>query len=92
MEALRVTVIGQDLFKEIAEFFEESGLKEANQVNSGMLGNLKTLTYEFYLEENEVISKRKEFMNLVAKESPRLMGLYVHGDWMRVFVMKPLRR
>lgn len=92
MEAFRVTVIGQDLFKEIAGFFEESGLKEANQVNSGMLGNLKTLTYEFYLEENEVISKRKEFMNLVAKESPRLMGLYVHGDWMRVFVMKPLRR
>lgn len=92
MEAFRVTVIGQDLFKDISGFFESAGLKEVNQVNSGMLGNLKTLTYEFYLEENEVISKRKIFMNLIAKESPRLMGLYAHGDWMRVFVMKPLRR
>ena len=91
MTLLRVTVIGQDLFKIAEEHFELAGLKWVNQLNQGMLGNLKTLTYTFELEEKEVINRRKALMTELAKDDLRLMAMYVHGDWMRIFVMKPLR-
>ena len=91
MEMLRVTVIGQDLFKIVDEIFELVGLNTVNQVNTSMLGNLKTLTYLFELEDDEVIKKRKAMMDEMAKDNMRLMPMYVHGDWMRIFVMKPLR-
>lgn len=91
MEMLRVTVIGQDLFKIVDEIFELVGLNTVNQVNTSMLGNLKTLTYLFELEDDEVIKKRKAMMDEMAKDNMRLMPMYVHGDWMRIFVMKPMR-
>ena len=91
MEVLRVTVVGQDLFKIVSEVFELVDLNPVNQVNTGMLGNLKLLTYRFELKEDEIISKRKRLMEELAKDSMRLMPMYVHGDWMRIFVFKPIR-
>ena len=46
MEKLRITVVGNDIFKLVKEKFELAEINKVNQVNSGMLGNLKTLTYE----------------------------------------------
>lgn len=91
MDVLRVTVIGQDLFKIIKDVFLIVGLNAVNQVNTGMLGNLKTLTYEFELPKSQIIETRAKLMNEIAKDNMRMMALYIHGDWMRIFVMKPLR-
>ena len=90
MRSLSVTVIGQDLFKVVLSKFELVGINTVNQVNTGMLGNLKLLTYRFELEDEEVIEKRKALLNEFAKDSMRLQAMYVHGDWMRIFVMKPI--
>ena len=91
MDTLRVTVVGQDLFKLVAEIFEKVGLNPVNQVNTGMLGNLKILTYTFELPEDEIIEKRTNFMEMATNDNLRLMPMYVHGDWMRVFIFKPIR-
>lgn len=91
MDVLRVTVVGQELYKLVEEIFELVGLNTVNQINSGMLGNLKILTYTFELSENEVIEKRKNLMNKLREDPIRLMPMYLHGDWMRVFVFKPIR-
>ena len=91
MEKLRVTVVGQEIVKEVTAIFDQVRLTMVNEVNTGMLGNLKTLTYTFELPEEEVIFKRKELMDNIAKYSIRLMPMYVHGDWMRVFVFKTIR-
>ena len=91
MEVLRVTVVGQELYKTVARIFEEVGLNPVNQINTGMLGNLKTLTYTFELSDEEIIQKRKAMMNEMAKDYLEMMPMYVHGDWMRIFVFKPIR-
>lgn len=91
MDILRVTVIGKDLFKVVEEKFELVGLNTVNTVSNSTLGNLLTLTYEFVLEEEDVIQVRKKLMNEIAKDNMRLMPLYMHGDWMRIFVMRPIR-
>lgn len=91
MDILRVTVVGQDLFKLVEDIFELIGLNRVNQVNTGMLGNLKILTYMFEIPEQEVIDKRKKLMNKISEDPIRLMAMYVHGDWMRIFVFKPIR-
>lgn len=91
MDILRVTVVGKDLFKVVEEKFELAGLNTVNTVSTSMLGNLTTLTYEFVLEEEKIIAKRKALMEEMAKDNMRLMPLYLHGDWMRIFVMKPIR-
>ncbi len=91
MCVLSITVIGNDLFKIVAEKLELVKLNPVNQVNSGMFGNLKMLTYRFELQESEVIEKRKELLNELAKDNLRLQPMYVHGDWMRIFVMRPIK-
>ena len=91
MDVLRVTVVGKDLCKIVEGIFELVGLNTVNTVRNGMLGNLTTLTYEFMLEEDEVIAVRKKLMNELAKDYLHIMPMYVHGDWMRIFVMKPIR-
>jgi len=91
MEKLRVTVVGLDIVDEVTTIFDLVGLTMVNQVNTGMLGNLKILTYEFDLDESEVIAKRKALMDEAAKYRIRLMPMYVHGDWMRVFIFKTIR-
>lgn len=89
-DILKVTVIGKDLFKIVERYMELVGLNTVNTVKNGMLGNLTTLTYEIEVKGNEVIKKRAELMEKMAEDSMRLMPMYVHGDWMRIFVMKPI--
>lgn len=91
MEKLRITVVGQDIFKLVKEKLQLAEINQVNQVNDGMLGNLKTLTYEVELQEEEVIRKRQRLMGKMAEDNLRLMPMCVHGDWMRIFVFKPLR-
>lgn len=86
-----MTVVGLDIVDEVTTIFDLVGLTIVNQVNTGMLGNLKMLTYEFDLDESEVIAKRKALMDEAAKYRIRLMPMYVHGDWMRVFIFKTIR-
>lgn len=90
MDILRVTVIGKDLFKLVEKKMELAGIDTVNTVSTGMLGNLTTHTYEIEMREDEVIKKRGWLMEKMAEDNMRLMPMYVHGDWMRIFVMKPL--
>lgn len=91
MQQLIITIIGQDLFKLCDEKFKLVMLNPVNQANKGMLGNLKTLTYFFFeLDEDEVIEKRSGFLNLVAEDHLRMMALFKAGDWMRIFIIRPL--
>ena len=91
MDALKVTVIGKDLCKIVENYMELAGINTVNTVRTGMLGNLTTHTYEVTMREDEVIKKRGIFMEKMAEDSMRLMPMYVHGDWMRIFVMRPIR-
>ena len=91
MEKLKVTIVGQDISKEVVVIFDELGLNAFNTIKTGMLGNLKTLTYTFEIPDEEVIDKRKKLMDELARHDTRLMPMYVHGDWMRVFVFKVMR-
>lgn len=91
MEKLRVSVVGLDIVDDVTAIFDLVGLTVVNQVSTGMLGNLKMLTYEFDIDESEVIAKRKNLMDEAAKYRLRLMPMYVHGDWMRVFIFKTIR-
>lgn len=89
MEKLWVTVVGQDLFGIVGQKIELVGFNNINQVNRGMLGNLKTLTLELDILENEVIAKRTHLMDKLAEDNMRLMPMYKYGDWMRIIVTKP---
>ena len=96
MDELKITIVGQDIFKEVIAVFEKIGIGElekvnpVNEVRNGMLGNLKTLTYVFEIPEEKVISKRKELMSELSK-NPRVIPMYVHGDWMRLCVFKSFK-
>lgn len=90
MDALKVTVVGKDLFKIVENYMELAGFNTVNTVRSGMLGNLTTCAYEIEVREEEVIKKRGKLMDMMAEDNMRLMPMYVHGDWMRIFVMKPI--
>lgn len=90
MDILRITVVGQDLFKLVEHKMELVGINKVNQLNTGMLGNLKTLTFEIEMKESEIIKKRAELMDKIAEDNMRLMPLYVHKDYMRIFVIKPM--
>ena len=91
MGTIRVTVVGQDLFKIVEEKFELVGLNKVNQVNNGMLGNLKTLTYQFEIDDMEVIDIRKRLMRFMSEDNMRLMPMFVNGDWNRIIVIKPFK-
>lgn len=90
MDTLRVTIVGQDLFKMVEDKLELVNFNKANRVNRGMLGNLKILTYEFDLDESEIIQKRKLFMKEICEDSRRMEGYFKGGEWMTILVMKPL--
>ena len=90
MDILRITVVGQDLFKLVEHKMELVGINKVNQLNTGMLGNLKTLTFEIEMKESEIIKKRAELMDKLAEDNMRIMPLYVHKDYMRIFVIKPM--
>jgi hypothetical protein len=90
-DILRIVVIGKELFKIVEKYMELAGINTVNTVNSGMLGNLIVYTYELEIPADEVIKKRRKLMELMSEDTMRLMPLYPHGDWMRIFVMKPIR-
>lgn len=91
MEKLAITVVGQDIFKVVAEKIELVGINKVNQVNSGMLGNLKLLTYFIEIDEEKVIDIRKKLLEEMYLDHYRLMPMFVCGDWMHIFVFKPIR-
>jgi len=91
MDLFRVTIVGQDIFKIVEEILDLVGLNVVNNANYGMLGNLKTLTYTLAVDESEVIEKRKNLIRIIEKDDKRLMPLYSHGDWMRIYVFKPFK-
>lgn len=91
MDILKVVVIGKELFKIVEKYMELADINTVNTVNSGMLGNLTIMTYEIEIQPDEVIKKRRKLMDLMSEDRMRLMPMYVHGDWMRIFVMKPIR-
>lgn len=89
MDTVRITIVGKDIFKLVERKCELVGLNNVNQVNNGMLGNLKTLTLSFDIREDKIIPIRRNFMAKCAEDNMRLMATYVHGDWMRIFVFDP---
>lgn len=91
MAILHVTVVGKDLFKPVLEKLELVSLNPVNEVKTGMLGNLTLLTYAFELSDDELIDKRRQLMDEFMKDTSRFMPMYIHGDWMRLFVFKPIR-
>lgn len=90
MAAITITIVGQDLFKIVERLFELVGFNEINDANLSMLGNLKMLTYEVEVFEEEVIQKRNDFLNMVAEDDKRLMAFYKAGDWMRILITRPI--
>lgn len=90
MDILRITVVGKDIFKLVEKKCELVGLNKVNQVHNGMLGNLKTLTLSFEISEDKIIPIRRNFMEKCAEDDMRLMPMYIHGDWMRIFVFEPI--
>ena len=90
MDVLRVTIVGQDIFKLVEQKCELVGLNTVNQINYGMLGNLKTLTLSFELPQEKIIKLRTMLMENMAEDNMRIMPMFVFGDWMRVFVFKPI--
>lgn len=91
MSTLHLTVIGQELFKIVEEKLELAGINTATQVSNGMLGNLKTLTYLFDIDDIDIIHARTNLMKIMSEDNMRLMPMFVNGDWGRIFVMKPFR-
>lgn len=97
VDELKVTVVGKDIFKEVISIFEEVGLRDLESANkvkeikTGSLGNLNTLTYIFEIPTSKVIDIRKALMVMLTENSSRLMPMYVHGDWMRIFVFKTIK-
>ena len=91
MSVLHLTIIGQDIFKIVEEKLMLAGINTATQVSNGMLGNLKTLTYALELSMDELIEARRKLMEEMEKDNTRMMPMYVHGDWMRIFVFKTIR-
>lgn len=89
VETLKITVVGKDLFKLVEQKMELAGINTVNTVSTGMLGNLTTLTFFIKMREDEVIKTRKRLLDIMADDI-RMMPLYVHGDWMRIFVIKPM--
>lgn len=92
MATMKVTVVGQELFDTVEDAIDLVGVNNLNEVNSGMLGNLKTLTYEFGVDEGDVIKKRKRLMDILYEDRKHLVALYEHGDWMSMWVVKPVRK
>ena len=91
MEVMTVTVVGQELFTPVEQVMKLVGLNPVNQVKRGMLGNLKALTYSVEIDEKEIIEKRCQLMDKLAENTATMLPLYLHGDWMKLYVVKPIR-
>ena len=87
MARLEVTIVGLDLIDLIFSRLKEAGIEVngVNPVNEGRLGNFKTLTYAFDIPDDDIIYKRRAFMNGLAEEN-MLLPMYEHGDWCSVYI------
>lgn len=83
-----VTVIGSGVKEIVEPIFNTLTINSVNEISSGMLGNLRTLTYSISIEDDFVISQRKKLMSELSKESTHLVAFYEHGDWMHVYIFK----
>ena len=87
-----ICVVGYDIVDLVKEAIKESGLdiNHVNDANDGKLGNFRTLTIFCRIPENEVIAKRRAFMDYICRDGSGLMSLYEHGNWMKVYIFKRL--
>ena len=88
IQEMKVTIVGGGIIDILQQEFDNLHLNQIKPVKEGTLGNFNTLTYTFGIEEEKVLSKRRELMNFIAKESTHLVGMYRHGGWMDIFVFK----
>lgn len=87
MDELFVTVVGTDLIKSVEKIFDELGM-HYDDFKKNSIGNMKTTVYSFMIDEDEIIAKRKRLMNRIMLEPLKYTAMYVHGDWMRLFIFK----
>ena len=87
MANLTITIVGLDLVDLIFSKLKKAGVdvNPVNPVNEGRLGNFKTLTYSFDIPDDDIIYKRREFMNGIADEDA-LLPMYEHGDWCSIYI------
>lgn len=86
-DVLTVTTVGGGIYPAVALALENAGIISVNsikEVNKGSLGNFTTLTVSVDIPEDEVIVKRRMFMDILLGQG--LVPMYLHGDWMRVVV------
>lgn len=89
MDELYVTVVGTELIKSVEKIFKELGMKY-DDFKKGSIGNMKTMVYTFVTEQDHVIITRKKLMECIMMEPFKYTAMYVHGDWMRVFIFKKI--
>ena len=84
---LVLTVVGLDLKDVVFGKLRKAGIdiNRVNLVNEGRLGNFRTLTYETDISDDELIYKRRAFMEYISEEDG-LLALYEHGDWCSVYI------
>lgn len=89
---MRICIVGYDTFEQVIDAVTKAGIEvnPVNPANNGKLGNFKTLTIFCRIPEKEIIVKRRAFMDYISKDGSGLMGLYEHGDWMKVYIFKRL--
>ena len=97
MDELRITIVGKEIFREVVDIFADVDLNDeiiinrVKEIRDGTLGNLSTLTYVFLLPADTIINVRKAIMVRLTENNTRYLPMYVHGDWMRIFVFKAFR-
>lgn len=87
---LTVTVVGNDIYDQVIAAIKEACIRinPVNPVKQGRLGNFMTLTVTCSIPDDEIITKRRTFMDILCKEGSNLTAMYEHGDWMRVYIFK----
>lgn len=88
---LLITIVGGGLKDDVEFIFGKLSINPVNTVNESMLGNFKTLTYEIPLKEDDIIDKRRLFIQKLTEYSPKTMVLFECGDWMHVYIFKRFR-
>lgn len=83
-----VTIVGSGIDEVVEPIFGLLSIDSISKVNSGSLGNLRTLTYSLDISDDLVISQRKKLMSELSKEATHLLAFYEHGDWMHVYIFK----
>ena len=90
VQKFTVTIVGLDLKDIVLSAAKEAGLfiNPVNRVNHGMFGNFRTLTYIFDIDDDKLIKKRRDFMNILGDERRYLIPMWEHGDWNQVYILR----